>query len=444
MSASSCSRSCHQPGATRCTMATNRRLAPVATPKKKPRCKDVSDGLAASFWLEKHTVDSKLKVEKSQVVINSYTRHIDQQCECVPDFSLQYSTGIAYFEQFLAQLQLFCEKVMAEEPHIADTVNRNTADTDDPRDNPHRPQKSEKTRPSRLLYYTIPYLVNTVRQDELLHPLTQALHHWDEATVMLQDKAKAYSQAAVTSELSKLKIAQYLNNAFHALQCYNLLEQQEKCAYILYKISAVNVSVVDSLLAKLNACCMCLRVSIDKGQLNRLSVLVDRGNHVESSILKQSSNDYFEVYLFRLLKVEVDLHIGDRMQAGKRLKELLNSKYVEVLSYNRYYFKGLAFLLATQFRPEHYEYRRDHSEFTEPVRHGTKLLYRYFGPLFDMKSENVETPDQPWLRFAALSLAMKGFEVYSQFCIGAGMPFDLCHQCNGLFRVARANCLTFW
>ena len=400
--------------------------------KSDQHCKLIVEGLQLSYWLKPvHTIEFT-NIESSDKIIKLYEHHIKSPCSCVSNSVLHLINGIAFFEKFLAELKEFYKQVALLEDEDNDEASKPAKSLDDPRETaPTANLVAESMRPSRFSYNVYAQCINLESQKRVLTSFYQAMSKWEKGIE---------SNTASSIDFARLKLAAYLNDAFYVANCYRLVDQQEKCVNLLYKVSLVSGHNAD----KLNVFTLSARSYLDKGQIQKARKMIENGEEYEKRLLNSNMIDEpVEFYLFKLIKWELQLGTDKENIAAKELKLFIGSDYLKKSTLNRFYLKGVCFLLATYFNANNYEFSRDHSEFQEPISMGSCLVKRFHKSLYS-NAKDVETNDQTWVRFAAYSLALRSIEVLNEFLIGSGTPLDLMHYYQSLFSLCRRQCFVHW
>ncbi|KAI1290204.1 hypothetical protein HDE_09003 [Halotydeus destructor] len=406
---------------------TSSKMSSKTKTRTSSKCSLITEAFGKSTWSRKSD-----NYENAKSVISSYATHMKSSCKCVPDVGLQYLTGNAYFELFLSKLKRVQKKVAEiEAEHIdEDHLKPSSPCDEDIRENPSLDHVSESHKPSKLDSLALQNIVNLNTHRKLLVSLSEALKFWTHA---------AYSSSYRDYDLAKLRVSEYLTTACYVFRCYRLNDCLESCSLMLVKLGEPTDCMTGY--------CLLTNLYMDLGRIQEATNAMSKAAQLEKELMLQCMESY-ELYLFKLTKCEYDLVTGTSVKdAGRRLHEIIHSPYLQKLTLNRYYLKGIALLLATKFHFEDYSYSTDHQEFIEPIQVSICLVKRWHRNLFDPVSGtkgNEGVGDPEWLKFASYSMLLKAYEVISVFSRGCGQPVELLFYHNPLIRLCRQNCFIYW
>lgn len=386
------------------------------------RCASITQALEKANWSV-----NRGNLEVVNFVIDSFRNHVLSACTCVPNVGLQYLLGNSCYELFLALLYKFNAAVAEAEDDLEDVSGKPTFSEEDLREHPPVADQCNSSKPSKFESESLHAIVNTDAHERLMAPLFKAVNFWTVAV-------KAGPQLI---NVVKTRAAEYIIAAFYTFQCYKLIDYQEKCARLLI---AIAVELNDTL----SAHCLMAIVYLEKGNISEARSSMEKASFYEKQ-LQHESPEAHERYIYMLINCELELHTGDRTKSGKRLKSFLNSSYLAKLTLNRYYIKGMAYLLATCFQVDEYEYDSEHVEFLEPIQIAVCILKRWHRSMFEKgQLDKAVTTDPIWYKFAVYSYSFNSYEIISTFCISNGQPSDLVFYHNPLLKICRQNCFIFW
>ncbi|RWS07787.1 hypothetical protein B4U79_07582 [Dinothrombium tinctorium] len=260
-----------------------------------------------------------------------------------------------------------------------------------------------------------------------------AINSWEEAI--------SFQKNIDSNLLVKLNIAYNLIASFYAFECYGFVKYQLKAAKLLLDLCPF---LIDQREVQLHAYYLIIKVHLENGLLNKAKWYL----HKAESLAQKLKNQSYESMLILLAKYEIALYSGNGEEYAEELNKFIQSDYLQKMTLNRYYLKGLALFLASQYPSTVYKFSQTFQEFLEPIQIAICILKRWHRACFpssdQKKREDNNESDPIWYRFAVCNFALKAYKSAITFYVNVGILHDLAFVHNGLLKIGRRNCFIRW
>ncbi len=400
----------------------------------KWRCDTFKEIVSFATWINDNPPEDKPTIDH---VLNLLFSHFTDKCECVNEAPTHLLIGNTFYELFLFKLKNFEKRVIHEEINYSECDSiPNCFGT---RNNPINDIPINKS--TKFESYIISELVNFTNMSDLVEPLKEAMTHWNEALV------KGIKYKTITDDsLIKLQVYYNISAVFQVFAFYNMHEYQLKAAILLDKFCRYYSTKHSEI--RLTASYYLIKTYIELGAIGKAVSCLNSCSYANSD--GNSMPETYGTSLILLAKCELDLINGYVERAAVILKSFLQSDYLQKLTINRYFIKGLALLIASKFNGNQFEFSTCFQEFVEPIQMAVCILKRWHPFLSSTKSNNENAVikagdlDPVWYRFAVINFAYKAMQLSANFYINIEMPVDAIFYFNSLLKLARRHCAVVW
>jgi len=418
---------------TKCTNESGKVVNTKCAKNGSNYCDIINEALKISKWFQGDSCKNSSLVLKS---IKIFHQHLESNCKCIAKGSNTLLLACDFYQLFLVRLKNFNMKIESEEAKCNNKLSQDTsAEDDETRLTPA--SNSHCKKPSKYDSYAFPYYVNFASQSSLLQLLKQSIKYFKET----------FSQEEPDVQIKLiqgLRINAMLISCYYIFSCYHLFDYQYQTAKILIDI---NMRVMpEEKEALLTAYHLMVKLYIENGAIGKAQRYLKLSQAL-LKVMKKKNFETFESALIYLDKCEIDLRLGKIKQSSESLKAFLNSDYLNRLTLNRYYLKGLALTIASQIPPSQYSYSNSFQEFIEPVQIAVCILKRWHRPFFVSPSDNKPKEmldnidvDPIWYRFAIYNFAFKAFSIANTFYLNIGFFLDIVLIYNAFMKIIRQNC----
>ncbi|KAH9497839.1 Separin [Dermatophagoides farinae] len=137
----------------------------------------------------------------------------------------------------------------------------------------------------------------------------------------------------------------------------------------------------------------------------------------------------FERCMIFLVYCEISLRTRNGKQISIKLKQLIQSNYLQKSTIKRFLIKSMANSLATHFPSINYQFENYMNEFIEPTQMSVGMCrrWKFFAMFFPNTNTNQSSNiynDLWWIRFAVLNIFSNTFETFLDFNLNNGMNCD--------------------
>lgn len=400
--------------------------------KRGQRCDLFRDILSAAVWLNDIRADSRAAIES---VIEKLSTHLVSDCNCVNICCTHLLVGNTHFESYLFNQKEFEARIAAEEKKVE---SKATKEPDEDKEAVINDIPVHKE--SKLDAAVFPELVNESSVAALLAPLQKALHHWNKALQVGLDMNPISEETIVG-----FKIYNNLSAVIQIYILYNQLENRLKAAEILHNFCRYYGTKSSEI--SLTANYYLVKTYIEMGAISKATKWLTR--LPSSSSPEQLMPETFGKSLNLLANCELDFLNGRPRRAAKLLKSFLDSEYLQKLTINRYYIKGLSLMIATKFAANDFEYSDCYREFVEPTQMAIAILKRYHSWLSTSKSNsenqmlNSGDLDPLWYKYGVMNFSFDAMQMSAAFYAQIEMPIDTIYYYNAILKLGRRLCATF-
>ena len=401
--------------------------------KRDKRCPLFKETLAAAVWLNDIRADSRSSIES---VIEKLSDHLASNCKCVNICSIYLLIGNTYFENYLFNQSEFESRIVAEENKTSEAKAAKESDNSTERVINDIPVNKE----SKLEGIVFAQLVNHKNLSAILAPLEKAVDNWSQALDLSLDLNMITEETIVG-----FKIYYNLSSVIQIYTLHNQIENRLKAAQILHNFCRYYGSKSSEI--SLTANYYLVKTYIEMGAVSRANRCLTR--LPSTSNAEQEMPQTFAKSLNMLAKCELDLLSGRPRKAGKLLKSFLDSDYLQKLTINRYYVKGLTLLIATKFASNDLDFSDCFREFLEPTQMALAILKRWHSWLSTSKSNNENQMlntgdlDPLWYKYGVMNFAFDAMQMSALFYAQIEMPVDSIYYYNALIKLARRFCATY-
>lgn len=412
------------------------KMACRATPKptKSKYCAKISEGLKIATWLQGDQAKCISTVKQAIKIFNDHYQL--ESCACINRGSNLLVLAVSSYHLFFLSLESFSEKVAEEEKKFEPEDQTDQPDSnhdDDGISGSHLPN-IEASNSSRYGNDSLPQFVNSNCQQTVLKPLKQCVQYLREA---LSD-----AKAIPAKLLEGLRLNTLLLTAHNIFKCYSQPDYQYHCARLMIELAGkILPEEKESLLTAYH---ILIRLYLDFNIVTKARKYLQMAQKTMDQ-MKLKNFESYQAGLIYLDQCEIELKLGSSEESGAKLKKFLQSQYLNKLTLNRFYLKGLALLLASKF-PSSYQFSSDFNEFLEPLHISLTILKRWHRSLLALPPKESDTieDDHAWFKYDIYSFSMDALYLAKTFYLNIGFPFELSPFFNCLLSLSRRNCFLLW